>query len=51
LLDSRLMQQWLTGYEPDLTREIKVSRKNSRGAQKQRARERAMGAKKGRRRR
>ncbi len=51
ILGSSLPQQWLPGYEPDLTRELKPSRKNSRGAQKKRARERALGNKPARRRR
>jgi superfamily II DNA/RNA helicase len=43
LLDCRLPQQWLPGYEPDLTKESAVSRKNSRTSQKRRAKERAYG--------
>ncbi len=42
LLDKRLAQQWLPGFEPDLTRSVPTSRKNSKGAQKQRARKRAL---------
>lgn len=42
LLDDRLPQQWLTGFEPDLTREINLGRKNSRAAQKKRAKKRAL---------
>lgn len=45
LLDKRLPQQWLTGFEPDLTREIKPSGRNSRSAQKRRAKARAFGKK------
>ena len=45
ILNTSLPQQWLPGYEPDLTREVKPSRKNSRGAQKKRARDRALGKK------
>jgi len=45
LLDERLPQQWLAGYEPDPAREIKKSPGNSRGAQKKRARDRALGKK------
>jgi len=41
LLDSRLPQQWLTGYEPDLTRIVETTTKNSRSAQKRRAKKRA----------
>lgn len=44
VLDSRLMQQWLPGYEPDLTKESKTDR-NSEGGQKQRARKHALGGK------
>ncbi|WP_432473936.1 DEAD/DEAH box helicase [Amphritea sp. HPY] len=51
VLDSRLLQQWLPGFEPDLDRVVKSSGKNSRGAQKKRARERALGKKPARRRR
>ncbi|MEH6648406.1 MAG: DEAD/DEAH box helicase [Motiliproteus sp.] len=43
VLGNSLPQQWLPGYEPDMTREHRPSRKNSKGAQKQRARDRAMG--------
>lgn len=43
VLDARLPQQWLPGYEPDLTKEAPVSRKNTRTAQKSRAKERAYG--------
>lgn len=46
VLDTRLPQQWLPGYEPDLTKEVTVSRKNSKAAQKRRAKERAFGKKK-----
>lgn len=51
VLDSRLLQQWLPGFEPDLDRVVKSSGKNSRGAQKKRARERALGKKPSRRKR
>ena len=51
ILDTRLAQQWLPGYEPDLNRVVKVSKKNSRGAQKQRAKARALGSKPAKRRR
>lgn len=43
ILDTRLPQQWLPGYEPDLTKEVTVSRKNTRTAQKRRSKERAYG--------
>jgi len=46
LLDSRLPQQWLPGFEPDLTKAEPVTRKNSKAAQKQRAKRRASGGKK-----
>lgn len=45
LLDSRLPQQWLPGFEPDLTKSEPVIRKNSKAAQKQRAKRRASGSK------
>ncbi len=41
VLNDRLAQQWFPGFEPDLTREIPKSKKNSRGAQKRRAKDRA----------
>ncbi|WP_020680818.1 DEAD/DEAH box helicase [Marinobacterium rhizophilum] len=47
ILDSRLPQQWLPGYEPDPTKEVKRPRNASKGAQKKRARERALGQKPG----
>ncbi|MFD2229519.1 DEAD/DEAH box helicase [Alkalimarinus sediminis] len=43
ILDARLPQQWLPGYEPDLTKEQPVSRKNTRTAQKRRSKQRAFG--------
>ena len=43
LLDTRLPQQWLEGFEPDLTRVIEAGRKNSKTAQKRRAKKRALG--------
>ena len=46
LLDSRLPQQWLQGFEPDLTREIQSTPKNSKSAQKRRAKARAFGKRK-----
>ena len=42
LLDTRLPQQWLQGFEPDLTREIEISRNNTKAAQKRRAKKRAL---------
>ena len=45
ILDTKLPQQWLEGYEPDLTKPAPVSRKNTRTAQKRRAKERAFGKK------
>lgn len=47
LLDTRLNQQWLPGYEPDLTKEVPSDRKNSKTAQKRRAKKRAFGHKTG----
>ncbi|WP_415894359.1 DEAD/DEAH box helicase [Neptuniibacter sp. PT8_73] len=41
LLDTRLPQQWLQGFEPDLTREIEITRNNTKAAQKRRAKKRA----------
>jgi len=46
VLDARLPQQWLPGYEPDLTKQAPTSRKNSRTAQKNRRKNRAYGKKK-----
>ncbi|WP_299494560.1 DEAD/DEAH box helicase [uncultured Shewanella sp.] len=46
LLDKRLPQQWLTGFEPDLTKSAPVSYKNTKAAQKKRARRRALSGKK-----
>ncbi len=40
VLDTRLMQQWFPGYEPDLTKTEKPKRK---GGEKQRARQKALG--------
>ena len=51
VLNERLAQQWFPGFEPDLTREIPKSKKNSRGAQKRRAKERAYGNSTGNKRR
>ncbi|CAM3316799.1 DEAD/DEAH box helicase [Shewanella pealeana] len=43
VLDKRLAPQWLPGFEPDLTKSEPVSRKNSKTAQRQRAKRRALG--------
>ena len=43
VLDTRLLQQWLPGYEPDLTKQPKPNR--SKGGDKQRARKLALGDK------
>ncbi|KEQ16908.1 DEAD/DEAH box helicase [Endozoicomonas numazuensis] len=51
ILDNRLPQSWYPGYEPDLTKPIPSNKKNSRTAQKQRAKDRAFGKKTGNRRR
>jgi ATP-dependent RNA helicase RhlE len=45
VLDSRLLQQWLPGYEPDLTKQVKTERKNTSGGNKKNARKRALGDK------
>ncbi len=42
-IDRKLPQQWLPGFEPDLTKEVKPARKNTHAAQKKRARDRALG--------
>ncbi|QFU23930.1 DEAD/DEAH box helicase [Shewanella eurypsychrophilus] len=41
VLDKRLPQQWLEGFEPDLTKSIETPKKGGRNAQKQRAKQRA----------
>ncbi|GAA6135889.1 DEAD/DEAH box helicase [Oceaniserpentilla sp. 4NH20-0058] len=51
LLDTRLNQQWFPGYEPDLTKESSTNRKNSKAAQKRRAKQRAFGQQTGQKRR
>ena len=51
LLDARLNQQWYPGYEPDLTKEPSTNRKNTKAAQKRRAKQRAFGNKTGNKRR
>ena len=43
VLDKRLLQQWLPGYEPDLTKQPKTTR--GKGGDKQRARKLALGDK------
>jgi len=43
VLDTRLLQQWLPGYEPDLT---KTEKQVKKGGHKQRARQQALGEKK-----
>ncbi len=45
VLDTRLLQQWLPGYEPDLTKTEAVMKKLSKGKEKQRARKKAFGEK------
>ncbi|WP_445945163.1 DEAD/DEAH box helicase [Shewanella sp.] len=43
LLDRRLPQQWYPGFEPDLTKEVTLSRKHTKAGQKQQARRKALG--------
>ena len=43
VLDARLSQQWLPGYEPDLSKEALPSKKNSRTAINKRRKDRAYG--------
>lgn len=50
ILGDRLPQSWYPGYEPDLSKPIKTVRKNSRSAQKKRAKSRAYGKNTGNRR-
>ena len=45
VLDTRLMQQWLPGYEPDLTKTDAPARKNTLGQQKKHGRQKAFGDK------
>ena len=47
VLDTRLPQQWFPGFEPDLTRFEPEPRRNSKAAQKQRARKQARAGNKG----
>jgi len=49
ILDTRIAQQWIPGFEPDLTK-VFSDKKNSKTAQKRRAEDRAFGTKKKRRR-
>ncbi|MDP5214007.1 DEAD/DEAH box helicase [Pseudoalteromonas tunicata] len=49
VLDKRLPQQWLPGYEPDLTKEPVDKRKNGKVAEKRRAKKRLSGQKTGNR--
>ncbi|MDO6683938.1 MULTISPECIES: DEAD/DEAH box helicase [unclassified Agarivorans] len=41
-LDRRLPQQWFPGFEPDLTKPAPTNKRNSRSAQKKKARKRAL---------
>jgi superfamily II DNA/RNA helicase len=43
VLDNRLLQQWLPGYEPDLTKTESNTKKSSKGSEKQKARKKAFG--------
>ncbi|HSG52563.1 MAG TPA: DEAD/DEAH box helicase, partial [Rheinheimera sp.] len=45
VLDKRLPQQWLSGFEPDFNKMAPEPRRNSKAAQKQRAKKRALGSK------
>ena len=47
VLDGRLNQQWLPGYEPDFSKAPLDDKKNSKAAQKRRAKQRAFGGKPG----
>ncbi|WP_300477960.1 DEAD/DEAH box helicase [Shewanella sp.] len=46
VLDKRLPQQWLPGFEPDFDKMETEPRRNGKAAQKQRAKKRALGGKK-----
>lgn len=46
VLDKRLPQQWLPGFEPDFNKMETEPRRNGKAAQKQRAKKRALGGKK-----
>ena len=50
ILDNKLPQSWHSGYEPDPTKPVSQNKKNTRTAQKQRAKDRAFGKKTGNRR-
>ena len=50
LLDERLTPQWLSGFEPDLAREVKDNRKNTNKARKDRDKKRVLGQRQRRRR-
>ena len=45
VLDSALVQQWLPGYEPDLTKQDQPTKRNSKGTNKKHARNKALGIK------
>jgi ATP-dependent RNA helicase RhlE len=45
VLDSVLLQQWLPGYEPDLTKQNQPAKRSSKGKHKQQARNKALGYK------
>lgn len=45
VLDKRLPQQWLLGFEPDFNKMDTEPRRNGKAAQKQRAKKRALGGK------
>ncbi|MEP7704797.1 DEAD/DEAH box helicase [Paraglaciecola sp. 25GB23A] len=45
VLDSVLLQQWLPGYEPDLSKQNQAAKRSSKGKQKQQARNKALGIK------
>ncbi len=47
VLDKRLPQQWYPGFEPDFNKMEPEPRRNSKAAQKQRAKKRALGSKAG----
>ena len=42
VLDSVLLQQWLPGYEPDLTKQNQPTQRSSKGKQKQQARKKTL---------
>ncbi|WP_440876885.1 DEAD/DEAH box helicase [Thalassotalea sp. PLHSN55] len=43
VLDTRLLQQWFPGYEPDLEKSLDAAKKQRRGGSKKRARAKALG--------